>query len=73
MGRSEKAMANHWATIQQACNKWHGIQEEVMAREESGANFKRHMVRIFDMFHRDNIDQDFKFLHVFTRIESCEK
>ncbi|CAM0879536.1 unnamed protein product [Alopecurus aequalis] len=39
--RGEKAMANHWAVIQQACNKWHGIQEEVVARPESGANIER--------------------------------
>ncbi|KAE8784852.1 putative methionyl-tRNA synthetase [Hordeum vulgare] len=31
------------------------------------------MVRMFDLFCEDNIDQEFKFLHVFTRIESCEK
>ena len=31
------------------------------------------MVRMFDMFRQDNIDQEFKFLHVFTKIESCEK
>ncbi|KAE8781597.1 putative methionyl-tRNA synthetase [Hordeum vulgare] len=31
-------MANHWSTIQTACNKWHGIVEEVAARPKSGAN-----------------------------------
>ena len=28
---------------------------------------------MFDMFRQDNNDLEFKFLHVFTRIESCEK
>ncbi|XP_044975983.1 uncharacterized protein LOC123443598 [Hordeum vulgare subsp. vulgare] len=70
----DKAMSNHWASIQQACNKWHVIQEEVMSRPESGANVEPQMVRMFEMFRRDsNTDADFKFLHVFTRIESCEK
>ena len=40
MDRGDKAMANHWETIQQACNKWHGIQEEVAARPESGTNLE---------------------------------
>ena len=31
------------------------------------------MVHMFDMYRRDNNDGEFKFLHVFTRIESCEK
>nr|XP_020181785.1 MARCKS-related protein 1-A-like [Aegilops tauschii subsp. strangulata] len=31
------------------------------------------MVRMFNMFRQDNSDQEFKFLHVFSRIESCEK
>ncbi|CAM0874586.1 unnamed protein product [Alopecurus aequalis] len=41
--RGEKAMANHWAVIQQACNKWHDIQEEVAARPVSGANIERRL------------------------------
>ena len=41
MERGEKAMANHSAIIQQVCSKWHGIQEEVLARPESGANVER--------------------------------
>ena len=28
---------------------------------------------MFDMYRRDNNDAEFKFLHVFTWIESCEK
>ncbi|KAE8819713.1 putative methionyl-tRNA synthetase [Hordeum vulgare] len=73
MDHGEKAMSNYWAAIQQACNEWHGIQEEVMARPVTNANFERRMVRMFRMLRRDNNDQDFKFLHMFTRIESCEK
>ncbi|CAM0881035.1 unnamed protein product [Alopecurus aequalis] len=69
----EKAMANHWAAIQQACNKWHSIQEEVRNRPQSGSNVEQRMVHMFDMYRRDNNYAEFKFLHVFTRIESCEK
>ena len=38
INRGQKAMANHWQNIQTACNKWHGIQEEVAHRPKSGAN-----------------------------------
>ena len=38
LDRGEKAMANHWAVIQHACNKWHGIQEECLHRPKSGGN-----------------------------------
>ena len=38
MERGAKAMSNHWAAVQMACNKWHVVQEEVNARLESGAN-----------------------------------
>ncbi|KAE8807420.1 putative methionyl-tRNA synthetase [Hordeum vulgare] len=31
MDCGEKATTYHWTAIQQACNRWHGIQEEVMA------------------------------------------
>ncbi|KAM0927785.1 hypothetical protein ACQ4PT_002061 [Festuca glaucescens] len=72
MERGDKAMATHWGTIQQPCSKWHGIQEETEARLESGANIERKMVRAFDAY-RDDSKAKFKFLHVFTRIETCEK
>ncbi|KAE8770023.1 putative methionyl-tRNA synthetase [Hordeum vulgare] len=71
MDCDDKAMANHWATIQMACNKWHGIVEEVDARPKSGTNVEGQMVRMFSMYRQDNSDQEFKFLHVFSRIESC--
>ncbi|KAE8768851.1 putative methionyl-tRNA synthetase [Hordeum vulgare] len=73
MDRGEKAMSNRWPTIQTACNKWHGIVEEVAARLESGANVEGQMIRMFTMYRTDNKDQEFKFLHMFSRIESCEK
>ena len=41
MSHDEKAMVNHWAIIQEACSKWHGIVEEFMARPESSANADR--------------------------------
>ncbi|KAE8814722.1 putative methionyl-tRNA synthetase [Hordeum vulgare] len=66
-------MSNRWSTIQTVCNKWHGIVEEVVARPESGANVEGRMVRMFGMHRADNKDQEFRFLHVFSRIESCEK
>lgn len=41
MDRGEKAITNHWATVQKDCNKWHGIQEEVERRQVSGENFEQ--------------------------------
>ena len=41
MDHGEKAIMNHWATVQKDCNKWHGIQEEVDRRAVSGENFER--------------------------------
>ncbi|KAE8817711.1 putative methionyl-tRNA synthetase [Hordeum vulgare] len=73
MDRGKKAMVNRWSTIQKACNKCHGIVEEVAALPESGANVKGHMHRMFAMYHTDNEDQEFRFLHVFSRIDLCEK
>ncbi|KAE8802914.1 putative methionyl-tRNA synthetase [Hordeum vulgare] len=73
MACSEKAMVNSWSTIQTACNKWHGIVEEVAARPKSGANVEGLMIWMFAMYRVDNEDQEFWFLHVFSRIKSCEK
>ncbi|XP_020147238.1 uncharacterized protein [Aegilops tauschii subsp. strangulata] len=73
MKRGLKAMANHWLLIQTACNKWYGIVEEVAARPESGTSFEDQLLRMFAMFRDDNSDTDFKYLHVFKRIDKCEK
>jgi hypothetical protein len=40
MVRGEKAMATHWGIMQAACNKWHGIQEEIADHPVSGADFE---------------------------------
>ncbi|KAE8780445.1 putative methionyl-tRNA synthetase [Hordeum vulgare] len=66
-------MANHWSTIQTACNKCHGIVEEVATSPESGANVKGQMLRVLAMYRADNEDQEFRFLHVFSWIDSGEK
>jgi hypothetical protein len=33
-------MSHCWVLIQAACNKWHGIQQEVMDRQESGTSIE---------------------------------
>ncbi|CAM0944832.1 unnamed protein product [Alopecurus aequalis] len=66
--RGQKTMANHWANIQTACNKWHGIQEEVTNRPKSGANREMELVRMPEAYKNDE-NMDFKFLHVFVVIE----
>nr|XP_045086279.1 uncharacterized protein LOC109751380 [Aegilops tauschii subsp. strangulata] len=63
MQRGSKAMANHWGRIQGACNKWHGVVEEVAARPESGASVED----------QSNRDAEFKYLHVYKCIDKCEK
>jgi hypothetical protein len=30
MERNESRMPHYWGIIQTACNKWHGIQQEIM-------------------------------------------
>jgi hypothetical protein len=40
MDRNPFRMSHHWGIIQQACNKWHGIQQEVMDRQESGTSIE---------------------------------
>jgi hypothetical protein len=35
MDRNPSGMSRRWGIIQQACNKWHGIQQEVMDWQES--------------------------------------
>ncbi|KAE8795579.1 putative methionyl-tRNA synthetase [Hordeum vulgare] len=72
MDRDDKAM-NHWSMIQTACSKWHGIVEEVAARPKSGTNVEGQMAQMFSMYRQDNEDQEFRFLHVFSKIESCKK
>lgn len=59
--------------IQRACNKWHGIQEEVRRQPASGSSAHDQMVAMFPAFREDNDSADFKFIHVFARIETCDK
>ncbi|KAE8775715.1 putative methionyl-tRNA synthetase [Hordeum vulgare] len=73
MNRGEKAMENRWSTIQMACNKWHVIIEEVAPRPKSGTNVESQMIPMFAMYRADNEDQEFRFLHMFSRIDWCEK
>jgi hypothetical protein len=40
MDRNPSGMSHHWGIIQQAWNKWYGIQQEVMDRQESGTSIK---------------------------------
>jgi hypothetical protein len=40
MIRREKAIGTHWGIMQAACNRWHGIQEEIEDRPVSGADFE---------------------------------
>jgi hypothetical protein len=40
MDRNPSGMSHHWGIIQQICNKWHGIQQEVMDRQESGTSIE---------------------------------
>ncbi|XP_073357368.1 uncharacterized protein [Aegilops tauschii subsp. strangulata] len=73
MQRRAKAMANHWGLIQGECNKWHGIVEEVAARPESGASVEDQLLRMFAMYRQGNSDVEFEYLHVYKRIDKCEK
>jgi hypothetical protein len=40
MDRNSFRMSHRWGIIQQACNKWHGIQQEVMDRQECGTSIE---------------------------------
>jgi hypothetical protein len=40
MDRNVSGMSHQWGTIQAACNKWHGIQQEIMERPDSGTNIE---------------------------------
>jgi hypothetical protein len=40
MDRNPSRMSHRWGIIQPACNKWHGIQQEVVDRQESGTSIE---------------------------------
>ncbi|KQJ88688.1 hypothetical protein BRADI_4g20543v3 [Brachypodium distachyon] len=71
--RNESGLSHRWQMIQQACNKWHGIQEEARRRPASGSSAHDQMVAMFTAFRDDNDDAKFKFIQVFVRIETCDK
>jgi hypothetical protein len=40
MDHNPSGMSHRWGIIQQACYKWHGIQQEAMNRQESGTSIR---------------------------------
>jgi hypothetical protein len=40
MDCNPSGMSHYWGIIQKACNKWHGIQQEVMDHQESGTSIE---------------------------------
>jgi hypothetical protein len=38
--RNDSAMSHRWHIMQHACNKWHGVVEEVRRVHVSGTNFE---------------------------------
>jgi hypothetical protein len=38
MDRNESGMSHRWGIIQHACNKFHGVVEEIRKRTDSGKN-----------------------------------
>jgi hypothetical protein len=38
--RNPSGITHRWGLIQQACNKWHDIQQEVMDCQESGTSIE---------------------------------
>ncbi|KAK1619620.1 hypothetical protein QYE76_025137 [Lolium multiflorum] len=79
--RGDKAMATHWGIMQTACNKWHGIQEEIENADQRPRLGAKGMLRrpcitelrrALDMY-TDDTGLQFKFLNVYARLEHCEK
>uniref|UniRef100_A0ACD5UJP4 Uncharacterized protein n=1 Tax=Avena sativa TaxID=4498 RepID=A0ACD5UJP4_AVESA len=71
--RNDSGISHRWHMIQHACNKWHGVVEEVRRVHVSGTNFEDQMHAMITAYHEDNDDVEFKFIHVFARIETCDQ
>ncbi|KAK1631671.1 hypothetical protein QYE76_005986 [Lolium multiflorum] len=71
--RNVSAMSHRWHMIQHACNKWHVVVEEVLRVHISGTNFADQTRAMITAYGEDNDDIEFKFVHVFVRLETCDK
>ncbi|XBH66423.1 hypothetical protein VPH35_094931 [Triticum aestivum] len=77
MQRGSKAMANHWGRIQRrATNGMGSSRRSRLARRAAQAlriRYATPLLRMFALYRQSNSDAEFKYLHVYKRIDKCEK
>nr|XP_045089301.1 uncharacterized protein LOC109734644 [Aegilops tauschii subsp. strangulata] len=77
MQRGSKAMVNHWGRIQgRATNGMGSSRRSWLARRAAPAlriRYATPLLRMFALYRQSNSDAEFKYLHVYKRIDKCEK